>query len=285
MYNYRIETDDGIYTDLACERRRAYEESESVEYRKSSCPIGTWERVRVKDERGEAEIGRPIGVYDTLNLPRLDTLDDELIYDAVEEVARRLCAICTEYRIIPAKILVVGFGNRELTPDSIGPKTAARVKPTLHISRYDKISFALLECSEIAVVSPGVCAHSGLNSVEMIKSLCDTLYPDLIIAVDAISTASPDRLGKTVQISSTGIFPGGIGNLSSPVTAEVLGAPVIGIGVPTVIDARLFGNIGDLAGRFKEAMLVAPREIDEITDRAAEIIGDAINQAFGLCAL
>lgn len=281
MYNYRFRLQDGIYTDLACERRSCAHTTENVDYQRISCPVGSWERVRVKDEEGEKAIGRPKGVYDTLNLPRLDTLDEEFIYDAVEELAKRLCVLCTEDGIIPGRILVVGFGNKELTPDSTGPKTAIRVKPTLHISRYDKNAFLMLDCSEIAVFTPDVSASTGLNSLETVKSLVKELCPDLIIAVDSISTASPERLGRTVQISNTGIFPGGIGNLAAPVTYSELGVPVIGIGVPTVIDARLFGNMNG-EGKFGEPLLVSPREIDEITDVAARIIADAINQAFGL---
>ena len=283
MYNYRTEIKRGFYTDLACERRRASGESSGIEYKKRSALIGTWERVRVKDECGAEEIERPVGTYDTLTLPRLDTLDDELIYDAREEVAKALCTICTENGIFPARILVAGFGNRELTPDSVGPKSATRVKPTLHISRYDSHSFEMLECSEIATVCPDVSAHSGLSSADTVAAICKMLTPDLLIAIDSISTLSTERLGRSIQISNTGIFPGGIGNLSAPITKERMGLPVIGIGVPTVIDARLLGSIGEGGTRFCEPYLVAPREADEITDNAAVIIGDAINQAFGLC--
>lgn len=285
MYNYRSERNDRFYTDLACERRRADGYSGGVDYQKTVCTIGSWERVRVKNEEGEAEIARPVGTYDTLNLPRLDTLDEELLYDAREEIAKRLCIICTESSVIPARILVVGFGNAALTPDSVGPKTAMRVKPTLHISRQDSTAFAMLECSEIAVLRPEVTAHTGLNSVDTVRQVCRSVRPDLVIAVDAISTASPHRLGSTVQICNTGLFPGGVGNLNTPITASAVGVPVIGIGVPTVIDARLLGKIGEPDKAFAEPFLVSPREVDEITDNAADIIGQAINQAFGLCPI
>ena len=281
MYNYKNAKQDGFYTDLACERRKCTEETEGVSYQKTRCPVGFWERVVVKDENGEREIGRPVGIYDTLTLARIDRLDEELVYDAREEVAKRLCRLLSESDIIPGRILVVGFGNRELTPDSIGAKTATRVKPTLHISRFDPGAFEALDCSEIAVLTPDVCVHSGLNSADTVRDICRSLRPDVVIAIDAISTSSPQRLGSTVQICNTGIFPGGVGNLAAPITASLVGAPVIGIGVPTVIDARAFCSSGfDTA--LGETYLVSPREIDEITDGAAEIIGEAINQAFGI---
>ena len=64
------------------------------------------------------------------------------------------------------------------------------------------------------------------------------------------------------------------------ITKETVGAPVIAIGVPTVIDARrLSGDECDLRG---EAMFVSPKEINGIVNAAARIISGGINQAFGI---
>ena len=281
MYNYSYDgksNSEGIYSDLACERRRADISDEGVEYCKKNCSVGSWERLRIKSESAKRMIGRPMGVYDTLNLSRLDCLEEDEILDAQEEIARRFCLLCGEGNIIPARILVVGFGNKSLTPDSVGPKSAARIKPTLHISRQEPAIFEDLECSEIAVLCPGVSAICGMNSIDTVKAISDNISPDLIIAVDSISTSSPERLGSTVQLSDTGLFPGGMGNLTSPITRDTMGVPVLGIGVPTVMDSRAFGNI-DYNGA---PLFISPREIDGIVKVAAKIIGGAINQAFGI---
>ena len=140
--------------------------------------------------------------------------------------------------------------------------------------------FDALECSEIAVLCPGVTAESGLEATEVVRGVCRRIMPDVVIAVDAIATRSVERLGSTVQISDTGLFPGsGVGNSRAAMTEDTLGIPIIAVGVPTVIDSRIFGNDVMLDG---EAMLVAPKEIDEITTVAARIVGGAINQAFGI---
>lgn len=281
-YNYGVSTSDGLYTDLALERRRADLSERGVEYAKELCPPGTWEHVRITSDEGERSIGRPRGIYDTLTMPRLDTVDEDVLYDAQEEVARRLCTICDDISVLPGRILVVGLGNERVTADSIGVKSATRVKPTMHIREYDEDFFDDLECSEIAVLCPGVPALTGMDTATTVKAVCEGIVPDVIIAIDSITTRSRTRLGNTIQISDTGVFPGGMGNLKTPITRGAIGVPVIGIGVPTVIDSRLFRSESRISEFDFEPLFISPREIDEITDNAALIIGGAINQAFGL---
>ena len=285
MYNYyygKEMTDGELYTDLAIERRRADLKQGGVDYAKEMCTPGTWERVRVTSDEGACGIGRPKGIYDTLTVKRLDTLDDEDLFDTQEEIAKRLCSICDDIAVMPARILVVGLGNLSVTADSIGPKAATRVKPTMHIREYDEDFFDDLECSEIAVLCPGVPAITGMNTAFTVRSVCNTISPDIVIAIDSVTTRSRSRLGNTFQISDTGVFPGGMGNLKSPITRSSLGVPVIAIGVPTVIDSRIFAGKSILNEIDFEPLFISPREIDEITDVAATIIGGAINQAFGL---
>ena len=281
-YNYGISVCDGAYTDLAIERRRADLTETGVEYSKELCPPGTWERVRITSDSGARGIGRPRGIYDTLTLPRLDTADEDVLYDAQEEVAKRLCTICDDISVLPGRILVVGLGNEKVTADSVGVKVATRVKPTMHIREYDEDFFDELECSEIAVLCPGVPALTGMDTATTVRAVCEGIAPDVILAIDAISTRSRTRLGNTIQICDTGVFPGGMGNLKTAITRSAMGVPVIGIGVPTVIDSRLFGGQSRISELDFEPLFISPREIDEITDNAAMIIGGAINQAFGL---
>ncbi len=271
-----------LYTDLAVERRRADIDTEGVEYRAYEGNSGVWECVKITSEAGEKSIGRPCGNYDTLNTGRMEMLDDDEIEDAKEDVAKKLCELFDEMNILPGRLLAVGLGNRNLTPDSVGPKCASEVKPTLHIKDFDEKMFDSLECSEIAVITPGVCAQSGMDAAEIVKGVCRRIEPDAVIAIDAVATKSIERLGSTVQISTTGLFPGsGVGNLREGITKESLGIPVISIGIPTVIDARAF------SGEEKRGagLIVAPKEIDEITTTAAKIVGGGINQAFGINGL
>ena len=183
---------------------------------------------------------------------------------------------------LPVTHLVVGLGNMNLTPDSVGPRTADSVNATMHLAVCEPNLFRSLECLEIAVVVPGVMSTSGVEAAEVVSSLCDRIEPDAVIAVDSIASRSPERLGRTVQISNTGIFPGsGIGNRRQPLSEKTLGVPVIAIGVPTVINARAFSSENDRLQKEND-LFVSPRDIDTVVSVSAKIISRSINQAFGI---
>ncbi len=269
-------------SDLAAERRRADTSVPGVDFVKESRPLGTWERIKISSRAGEISIGRPCGHYDTLTLPRMDLLCDEGIDDATEEVARELCVMCEAVGVSPERILVVGLGNPELTPDSVGAEAAKRVEATRQIREFDTSMFYALECSEISVMSPGVASASGLDAADVVSAVAARIRPDLVIAIDALAAASPKRLGTTLQFCDTGIHPGsGVGASRRAIDAKSVLCPVIAIGVPTVIDSRLLID-GDSDPRGTVGMLVCPKEIDVIARVAGRIIGSAINQAFGI---
>ena len=228
-------------TDLAAERHRADTSVNGIFYRRDDTGPFVWERIDVTTREGEIAIDRPRGSYDSLSVERMDLLDENEIADAANEIAGELCRMFEKSSVTPTRILVVGLGNEDLTPDSIGPKSANLVNATMHIQENDPLLFKSLECSEIAVFTPGVMAKTGIETSDAVSAVCDMIDPDAVIAIDAIASRSPSRLGSTVQISNTGIFPGsGIGNKRKPIGEKTLGVPVIAVGVPTVINASAF---------------------------------------------
>lgn len=283
MFNYYTERNydgDMPYTDLALERRRADIDLPGVEYSKENCAIGCWERINVCTKSAAKEIGRPLGLYHTLNTDRSDTLLPDEIDDAKDIIAGELCRMFDDSDVFPGRILVVGLGNRRLTPDSIGSAAADLVKPTMHIKEWDRRSFTDLNCAEIAVITPGVASSCGLDAAVCVKGICDLIKPDAVVAIDALASRSADRIGSTVQICNSGISPGsGLGNPRLAICKETVGVPVFAIGVPTVIDARLLceGKMTDC-----HPMFVSPKEINEIVSASAEMIGGGINRAFGI---
>jgi len=289
FYTERDYRNDHPYTDLACERRRADTSILGVNYKKELGIVGSWERIRISSDEGAKSIGRPIGSYNTLQLERMDLLEEEAVEDAADEIARELCYMCDLNSVVPEKVLIAGLGNPELTPDSLGPAVCNGIKATMQIKNFDSELFESLECSEIATIAPGVSAKSGLDASDVLRGVCSVMKPDVVFAVDAIAARSSKRLGTTVQISDTGILPGsGIGNCRAPINREALGVPVIAIGIPTVIDSRMFWL--DARGSDEpidkeacgDAMFVSPREISEIIKVGSRIISEGINQAFGL---
>ncbi len=283
MHEYfteRLYIGDMPYTDLALERHRADLTIPGVEYSKESRPLGCWERIKISTKKGAESIGRPLGLYHTLSFTRADMLSADAMDDAKNEIASELCRILDETDIFPGRILVVGLGNRSLTPDSIGCATAAEVKPTMHIKDWDRRAFTRLGCAEMAVITPGVASESGLDAVVSVKGICDLIRPDAVIAIDALASRSAERIGSTVQICNSGISPGsGIGNPRLSIGIETVGVPVIAIGVPTVIDSRVLCSEDNFPG---PPMFVSPKEIGEIVSCSAKIIGGGINRAFGI---
>ena len=226
-----------------------------------------------------------MGLYDTLSVPRMDSIMPDDIEDAKDEVARELCRICDLCDISPARIMVVGLGNRELTPDSVGPASAAEVEATMHIKDVDPELFESLGCSEICVICPDVTANSGINTAEIVKGVCDRVHPNLVIAIDSYASRSIERLGNTIQVSNTGVIPGtGLGYSGGAINEKTVGIPVIAIGVPTVISSgKLYSEKDGLETRIREGMFVSPKGINRIVKNAGKIIGGGINQAFGIC--
>lgn len=281
MYGYFIDRNykgEFPYTDLALERRRADTEIPGVEYKKQKTPLGCHERVKISTKVGADQIGRPLGIYDTIQSGRIDRLDSDEKERLTDALSDELCRMLDESDIFPGRILIAGLGNRRLTPDSLGCETAGRVIATMHIKDHDAPLFRSLRCAEIAICTPGVSAESGMDAVVTIKGICDLINPDAVIAIDALATRDVARLGSTIQVANSGISPGsGMGNTRLAICPETVGVPVISIGVPTVIDSRL---LGDIEGG--EPMFVSPKEINDIVTSAAEVISGGINRAFGI---
>lgn len=277
------------YTDLACERYRADTDIPGVFYRKETTLGGVWEKIKITSREGAKSIGRPIGIYDTLHTERMDLLDKDFISDAQNDVAKELRYIFAKEDISPRRLLVAGLGNHSLTHDSVGCKAAMLTKPTMHIKAMDESFFTTLECSEIAVITPGVPSSTGLDSIVTVKGICEKIHPNAVIAIDSLVARDGERLGTTIQISSTGIAAGsGVGNRKSAITKDSLGIPVIAIGVPTVISSNSLCPENYSENKEKRklqnsgGMLVCPKEIGEIVDSAAQIISGGISIAFGI---
>lgn len=233
-----------VRTDLALESREgaagrggAENGIEVREWKEKNGGISLTE-VEVKNEKGAKAMGKPVGLYLTLETGRAGDQDDGFREDVAEELAaglRRLACRALKRKeeagFPGIHVLAVGLGNPYVTPDSLGP----RVLGNLRISRK------IAEDGDLPVVSgivPGVMAQTGMETAEILKGIIRETKPDLILAVDALAARSIRRLGTTIQLTDTGIHPGsGVGNHRNGLTEETLGIPVLAIGVPTVVGA------------------------------------------------
>ena len=314
-----------IRTDLALEEKERFESDQvevqgvvlEEEYDKErEIRVTT---VRIETENGAKTMGNPVGTYLTIEAPNLSSPDEGIHREVSEELAKYLIEVMK--KIIPEsehdkEVLVIGLGNRQATPDALGPYVADNLNVTRHIVKeYGK--YAALEemnCVVSAIV-PGVMAQTGMETAEIIKGVVRETKPDLLIVIDALAARNSRRLNRTIQIADTGINPGsGVGNYRNAITKETIGVPVIAIGVPTVVDAvtivsdtmenllsaletsESLKGVGLVLGGYSEAekyelikeliapnlnsMFMTPKDIDETVKRLSYTISEGLNLAF-----
>lgn len=309
-----------VRTDLALEARESYEEDDvrirGVKIREeedAEREIYTTV-VKIETENGAKAMGKPVGTYITLEAPNLSVPDEGYHREISREIARHLRQLMGEGG---KEVLVVGLGNREVTPDALGPEVVNNLHITRHIIReFGKASFAQVGETPVSAIVPGVMAQTGMETLEIVRGITDQTKPDLVIAIDALAARSTRRLNRTIQITDTGINPGsGVGNHREGINRELLGVPVIAIGVPTVVDAATIVNdtmenlveamdrsagmrqLGGMLGTLDKAekhqmiqelisphlntMFVTPKDIDDTIKRLSFTISEGLNMVFG----
>ncbi|MDR0915027.1 MAG: GPR endopeptidase [Oscillospiraceae bacterium] len=276
-------------SDLAVETMEySGDDPKGVEYTKEQAGEITIERVTVKSDKAARNLKKQKGTYVTVELPPL-TDNFKNTDTRVQNIGAEIGKLLPELGLV----LVVGLGNAQITPDSLGPRTIKKVLATRHINGELAKSAGLDKLRPVAVLATGVTGQTGIETGEYVESLTKKVRPSAIIAIDALASRKLERLGTTLQISDTGIAPGGgVGNHRTKITAETMGVPVIAIGVPTVVDAATLAF--DLLNISEETrseviansvtpdgrqMVVTPKEVDLLVDRAARLIAMAVNFA------
>lgn len=270
--------------------------------------------VVIETENGARMMGKPVGTYITLEAPNMSSPDEGYHAEISEALAGHLRGLLKQMAGEQASVLVVGLGNREVTPDALGPEVVGNLQVTRHMIRvYGRISTELQHACEVSAIVPGVMAQTGMETLEIIKGVVDETNPQLVIVIDALAARSTKRLNRTIQITDTGINPGsGVGNHRNAINAETIGVPVIAIGVPTVVDAativndtmeelveeldrsegmqQLGGALGTLDHAEKQelirelissqlnTMFVTPKDIDETVKYLSYMISESLNQ-------
>ena len=293
-------------TDLALEVRETFEDDDveimgvalTEDYDESTNIRVT--TVEIKDEKAANAMGKPIGTYITIEARRLNENDESYQEPVSKEIARYLKKVIGDVR--DKEVLVAGLGNREITPDALGPEVVDNLFVTRHLIReYGRDFQEENNLLNVSAISPGVMGQTGMETGEILKGIINETKPSLIIVIDALASRSVERLNTTIQITDTGICPGsGVGNNRQALNKESLGVEVIALGVPTVVDAATIVN--DTMEEFmikqgfgqneiqqfnKEInqqiicnMFVTPKNIDESIKRISFTISEALNSCF-----
>lgn len=308
-----------VRTDLALEVRESYEEDDirlrgvKVEEQSDKQKEIYTTIVHIETENGAKAMGKPVGIYITIEAPNMSSPDEGYHREISIEFAKHLRKMLGKER---DSILVVGLGNREVTPDALGPNVVNNLHITRHmIKEYGRLPSDVEKTGEISAIVPGVMGQTGMETLEIIKGVVQETHPKVVIAVDALAARSTRRLNRTIQITDTGINPGsGVGNHRNAINEETVGVPVIAVGVPTVVDAativndtmeelieqmdhsenmqRLGGTLGTLDQAEKHQMIrelisphlntmfVTPKDIDETVKYLSYTISEGLNLAF-----
>ncbi len=279
-----------IRTDLALERAGELEEGGGLP---RGVSVKTEHRhgieatvVTVSTKAGEGAIGKPKGTYVTVELSSVLRREKGSFDGAVQCIADYLREMLKLPNRLP--VLVAGLGNREVTPDAIGPLTADHILVTRHMVAAVPETFG--EFRPVSATVPGVLGTTGVESAETVRALVERIGAAAVIAVDALAARDTGRLCSTLQISNTGISPGsGIGNRRNALDQKTIGCPVIALGVPTVTDAAtmasdLFQRAGmeveeEQLRKVSTGMIVTSGDIDRRVREIARVLAYAINGA------
>ncbi|MDO4864257.1 MAG: GPR endopeptidase [Ruminococcus sp.] len=264
-------------SDLAVEQIQADDIPAGVTVTNRGKAFGITEIV-IADDSCRETLGKGKGRYITLESGDLSRFSDE--YESMAtELAEELRQLIPE-----GEVLVIGLGNRDITPDAIGPRIAEKVLATRHLrdELSDEEAGFLTDLRRVSSVAGGVMGQTGIETAELIRAICTEIKPAAVIAADALACSDVSRLGTTIQICDSGISPGsGVSNARRELSRAQLGVPVIAVGVPTVVDMHTI--VRSLTGADIDAelpnMLVTPRDIDRLTERASQLIAFGINLA------
>lgn len=309
MYNFR--------TDMAVERNEIYkkqnslaEEIDGIENANKIIKDIEISKVKITNENGANALGKPVGNYITLDVKEIKNADEERIEEIAEIMADELRNVIREHVSDTDDILVVGLGNRYVTPDALGPKVVPEIEVTRHILEYmPKIMPE--DTRPVSAISPGVLGITGIETMEILNGIVQNIKPKMLIVIDALATRKLERISSSIQIADTGIVPGaGVNNARKEISINTLGIPVIAIGIPTVVDLATITNecinifienlqqkamsnstLNELKEKdnyeeIKEAlipkdynMIVTPKEIDKLIDNMSEIVARGINKS------
>lgn len=283
-----------IRTDLALEMHELKSSSSNTPNSIQGVDISTQKhshftvtRVKITSPEGEVAIGKPIGNYITIELN--GTPDQQILSTLSSEISSLIHIEKND------PVLVIGLGNKDITPDSLGPAVISKLKITRHIIPLlnDK------NIRPVSAVATGVLGTTGIETLEIVRGIVEKIQPSLVIVVDALAARSISRIGTTLQLSDTGICPGsGVGNNRKELSQHTLNVPVMSIGIPTVIDRNtmlsdvLESVLYQTSPQYQQSlqnilssltstnnMIVTPKEIDSLIQSSSQIIADGINAA------
>jgi len=290
----------GVRTDLASEAVAGRADLPGIRVSEEHPEDGiAVTRVFIDTEQAARELGKSVGSFVTIDAPKL-TENDQLYREKVEQVLKTELTGLISCLKKGDTVLVIGLGNRTITPDALGPLVVDKVAVSRHVTQYLP-ELVDERVRPVCAIAPGVLGVTGIETGEVVLGLVEKIKPALVIAIDALASRSTEKISTSVQLTDTGVQPGsGLGNGRMQLTKETLGVPVIAIGVPTVVhastisqdavslllnemgekeenSAQLLELVGKVVSEKIGPLVVTPKDIDTIVDRSADLIATGID--------
>ena len=262
-------------TDLAMESKTAVRTLSGVREDTEEKDGVLITRIDVSEENAAKILDKPIGRYVTLKAASEDFMDRDRRYTIAGLLAKELRTMAKDVH----SAMVVGLGNRYVTADALGTRTAEYVLVTRHIHMHmrDMLPNGTPVTSSFCANVLGV---TGMETAEVVTALTEKIKPDVVILIDSLAAASTEHIGCVIQCNDSGIAPGaGVGNFRTMLTRELLNVPVIAVGVPTVVSAETIvrESGAECTGRTRSDLIVAPKDVDAMIRDLARVLSDAIN--------
>ncbi|WXJ81589.1 Germination protease [Moorella humiferrea] len=299
----------GVVLDLAVEahdllRGATRQEVPGVREDKEKYANATVTTITIFNAAGAQAMGKPQGTYITIDAPALRYENPPVHEEIASLLAQKLGVLLQKWQIGPSDpVLVVGLGNWEATPDSLGPKVVNQFTVTRHLLKFAPQNLPP-GTRPVSALAPGVLGTTGIETAEILRGVVEKTRPRILIAIDALAAGDLGRIGSSIQITDTGINPGsGVGNKRTGINIETMGIPVIAIGIPTVVHAGVIiyevlnqlqqafpgTNINldqimaqnlarNVLAPFGGSLTVTPKEIDDLVHNLAWVIGNALNR-------
>lgn len=271
-----------IRTDLALEQHNRLEKKGSelhgISVEKECVNNLNVTTVTIETENAAKRMGKPKGHYITIEFGKfMEMKYQEQIIESLAQHIKLLLpptyekdsfSIDMEGRS-ELSVLVAGLGNKRMEADSLGPRTIEKVVMSRHIRKeFGKYAFSSEDVSSVSGITTGVSTDTGMEAREIIAGVVKETMPDLVIVIDALAGKSTKRIGRTIQLTDTGIIPGsGVGIHKKAIDEKTMGIPVLVIGVPTLVDT------GD-------GFYLIPKNLSEILECLSSILAKAINKVF-----
>ncbi len=248
-------------------------------------------KVSILTNEASSALSKPKGDFITIESPLLNSEIPRIDAKTIKKVSKTLFETGNINK--KQSILVVGLGNSDITPDSLGSKVVEKLEITRHLAKYSP-ELLPKEHRLVSAITPGVLGTTGIDTCEIIKGIVEKTSPELVIVIDALAAKEIHRVGTTIQISNAGIVPGsGVKNNRNEISHKTLGVPVVALGVPTVVSVPSIVHdatdnildeseknrvINSITLNKKYDFMVTPNTIDDIVENLSSIIAKSINK-------